>query len=59
MLNRLLRGIGLVINVRKTKLMVTAKWNGHVQLVAYILRVGDVIVSLVEEFSYLGTMLNS
>ena len=51
-LTRLLRDIGLVINVRKTKLMVTAKWDGRVQPVDHTLRVGDVIVSLVEEFLY-------
>ena len=50
---RLLRDIGLLINVHKTKLMVVAKWNAHAhvqQPVDYILIVGDITISLVEEF---------
>jgi len=58
-LSRLLRDVGLTINVRKTKLMVVAKWGTRVKPVDHILIVDDVVVSVVKEFSYLGTMLNS
>ena len=58
-LTMLLRGIGLTINVRKTKLMVIAKWGTRVKPVDHILMVDGIVVSVVKEFSYLGTMLNS
>ena len=58
-LTKLLRGIGLTINVRKTKLMVIAKWGTRVKPVDHILIVDGIVVSVVKEFSYLGTMLNS
>ena len=59
-LTRLLRDIGLTINVRKMKLMLIAKWGTpFVRPVDHILLVGDDVVSVLEEFSYLGTMLNS
>jgi hypothetical protein len=59
-LTLLLRDIGLTINVRKTKLMVTAKWGTPFVLpVDPVLRVGGAVISVVKEFCYLGTMLNS
>ena len=59
-LTRRLRDVGLVINIRKTKLMVIAKWGlPFVQPMDPMLTVGGAVVSVVEEFSYLGTMLNS
>ena len=59
-LTRLLRDIGLTINVRKTKLMVTAKCGiPFVRPVDPVLLVDGAVVSVVQEFSYLGTMLNS
>ena len=59
-LTRLLRDVGLTINVRKTKLMVTAKCGiPFVRLVDPVLLVEGAVVSVVQEFLYLGTMLNS
>ena len=59
-LTRLLRDIGLTINVRKTKLMVTAKCGiPFVRPVDPVLLVGGAVVSVVQEFLYLGTMFNS
>ena len=61
---RLLAGIGLTVNVRKTKLMVTAGREQSMESLKQFVdniefHMSGQIVEIVSEFSYLGVLLNS